>query len=68
MISYFNVHIYRALSRSGKKVLHVDKNPYYGGAESAFSLQEAELWMKQVNQGKPLFSTLFALLIFMTLT
>ncbi|GFF24632.1 rab proteins geranylgeranyltransferase component A [Aspergillus udagawae] len=39
-----------ALSRSGKKVLHVDRNPYYGGSEAAFSLQEAEEWVSQVNQ------------------
>ena len=40
-----------ALSRSDKKVLHVDRNSYYGGAEAAFSLQEAEDWAKKVNQG-----------------
>ncbi|KAJ5825214.1 hypothetical protein N7474_002352 [Penicillium riverlandense] len=39
-----------ALSRSGKKVLHVDKNPYYGGTEAAFSLDEAQQWMDGVNQ------------------
>ncbi|KAF2712734.1 hypothetical protein K504DRAFT_401904 [Pleomassaria siparia CBS 279.74] len=39
-----------ALSRSGKKILHVDKNDYYGGAEAAFSLQEAEEWAKQVDE------------------
>ncbi|KAL8648076.1 MAG: hypothetical protein Q9210_005197 [Variospora velana] len=38
-----------ALSRSGKKVLHIDQNDYYGGAEAAFSLQEAEAWVEQVN-------------------
>ncbi|KAI9817530.1 MAG: Rab proteins geranylgeranyltransferase component A [Pycnora praestabilis] len=38
-----------ALSRSGKKVLHVDKNDYYGGSEAAFSLQEAEEWVKTVR-------------------
>lgn len=41
----------RALSRSGKNVLHVDRNPYYGGAEAAFSLQEAEEWVNRVNSG-----------------
>lgn len=40
----------RALSRSGKKVLHLDKNPYYGGSEAAFSLDEAQEWMNHVNQ------------------
>ncbi|KAL3472316.1 GDP dissociation inhibitor [Aspergillus californicus] len=39
-----------ALSRSGKKVLHVDKNSYYGGPEAALSLQEAEAWASMVNQ------------------
>ncbi|KAL2830201.1 GDP dissociation inhibitor-domain-containing protein [Aspergillus cavernicola] len=39
-----------ALSRSGKKVLHVDKSPYYGGPEAALSLQEAEEWVTKVNQ------------------
>ncbi|KID59773.1 rab proteins geranylgeranyltransferase component A, partial [Metarhizium hybridum] len=33
-----------ALSRSGKNVLHVDPNEYYGGAEAALSLQEADDW------------------------
>ncbi|KAF2263420.1 rab geranylgeranyl transferase escort protein-like protein [Lojkania enalia] len=39
-----------ALSRSGKKILHIDENAYYGGAEAAFSLQEAEEWAKKVNE------------------
>ncbi|KAK8193450.1 GDP dissociation inhibitor-domain-containing protein [Phyllosticta capitalensis] len=39
-----------ALSRSDKKILHVDKNDYYGGSTAAFSLQEAESWVQQVNQ------------------
>ncbi|KAH0558902.1 hypothetical protein GP486_004473 [Trichoglossum hirsutum] len=38
-----------ALSRSGKKVLHVDKNGFYGGPDAAFSLQEAEEWVKAVE-------------------
>ncbi|EAS30346.3 rab geranylgeranyl transferase escort protein [Coccidioides immitis RS] len=38
-----------ALSRSGKKVLHIDKNDYYGGSEAAFSLQEAEHWVNKVG-------------------
>ncbi|KAL8794836.1 MAG: hypothetical protein Q9195_002664 [Heterodermia aff. obscurata] len=38
-----------ALSRSGKKVLHVDKNEYYGGTEAALSLQEIEAWVEKVN-------------------
>ncbi|KAI9737939.1 MAG: Rab proteins geranylgeranyltransferase component A [Cirrosporium novae-zelandiae] len=39
-----------ALSRSGQKVLHVDKNDYYGGNEAAFSLQEAEDWVRKINE------------------
>jgi RAB protein geranylgeranyltransferase component A len=32
-------------------VLHVDKNPYYGGSEAAFSLQEAGEWVEQLKKG-----------------
>ncbi|KNG50110.1 rab geranylgeranyl transferase escort protein [Stemphylium lycopersici] len=39
-----------ALSRSDKKILHVDENDYYGGAEAAFSLQEAEEWARRMNE------------------
>ncbi|RMZ74212.1 rab geranylgeranyl transferase escort [Pyrenophora seminiperda CCB06] len=39
-----------ALSRSDKKILHVDENDHYGGAEAAFSLQEAEGWAQQMNE------------------
>ncbi|KAH7090537.1 rab geranylgeranyl transferase escort protein-like protein [Paraphoma chrysanthemicola] len=38
-----------ALSRSDKKILHIDENDYYGGAEAAFSLQEAEEWAQRVT-------------------
>ncbi|KAF2454581.1 GDP dissociation inhibitor-domain-containing protein [Lineolata rhizophorae] len=34
-----------ALSRSNKKILHVDRNDFYGGNEAAFSLQEARSWV-----------------------
>ncbi|EGX92360.1 rab proteins geranylgeranyltransferase component A [Cordyceps militaris CM01] len=33
-----------ALSRSGKNILHVDPEGYYGEHEAAFSLQEADIW------------------------
>ncbi|KAK5128683.1 hypothetical protein LTR85_000016 [Meristemomyces frigidus] len=33
-----------ALSRSGKRILHLDRNDYYGGNEAALSLSEAEEW------------------------
>ncbi|KAJ5101202.1 hypothetical protein N7456_007254 [Penicillium angulare] len=39
-----------SLSRSGKKVLHLDQNTYYGGSEAAFSLDEAQDWVNTVNQ------------------
>jgi Rab proteins geranylgeranyltransferase component A len=39
------------LSRSGKKILHIDENPYYGGTEAAFSLQEAEELARGVDSG-----------------
>ncbi|KAJ4380990.1 Rab proteins geranylgeranyltransferase component A [Didymella sp. IMI 355093] len=41
-----------ALSRSDKKILHIDENEYYGGAEAAFSLQEAEEWEKRMKDGQ----------------
>ena len=37
------------MSRSGKRILHIDKNDYYGQADAAFSLQEAEDFAKQVD-------------------
>jgi RAB protein geranylgeranyltransferase component A len=40
------------LSRSDKKILHVDEDDFYGGAEAAFSLQEAEDWAERLNNGK----------------
>jgi RAB protein geranylgeranyltransferase component A len=39
------------LSRSDKKILHIDENDYYGGAEAAFSLQEAEEWSQRMSGG-----------------
>jgi RAB protein geranylgeranyltransferase component A len=36
-----------ALSRSDKKILHVDPNGYYGGPEAAFSLREVEEWAER---------------------
>ncbi|KAK4125334.1 hypothetical protein N657DRAFT_570811 [Parathielavia appendiculata] len=40
-----------ALSRSGKKILHIDPNEFYGSAEAAFSLQDAESWAHRVSTG-----------------
>ncbi|KAF2149600.1 hypothetical protein K461DRAFT_288128 [Myriangium duriaei CBS 260.36] len=45
-----------ALSRSGKKILHLDSNDYYGGREAALSISEAEEWAKRLTanvQGSP---------------
>ncbi|KAK8146066.1 Rab proteins geranylgeranyltransferase component A [Beauveria asiatica] len=36
-----------ALSRSGKNILHVDPEGYYGENEAAFSLQEADAWAQK---------------------
>ncbi|KAK0924528.1 Rab proteins geranylgeranyltransferase component A [Friedmanniomyces endolithicus] len=36
-----------SLSRSGKQILHIDRNDYYGGDEAALSLSEAEQWVKK---------------------
>ncbi|CAG8017163.1 unnamed protein product [Penicillium salamii] len=45
-----------ALSRSGKKVLHMDSNQYYGGPDAAFSFDEAQEWVTEVTQDRhPLF-------------
>ncbi len=40
------------MSRSNKKILHVDQNEYYGDAEAAFSLQEVEDWAVKASNGK----------------
>ncbi|KAJ9500232.1 Rab proteins geranylgeranyltransferase component A [Exophiala xenobiotica] len=39
-----------SLSRSGKKVLHIDRHTYYGGNDAAVSLQDAEEWLKDVEK------------------
>ncbi|PHH75974.1 hypothetical protein CDD80_1905 [Ophiocordyceps camponoti-rufipedis] len=36
-----------ALSRSGKAILHVDANGYYGAGEAALSLDEADVWAER---------------------
>ncbi|CAI4211199.1 unnamed protein product [Parascedosporium putredinis] len=35
-----------ALSRSDKKILHVDPNEYYGGPDAALTLQEVSRWVR----------------------
>ena len=32
--------------------MHVDQNEYYGGAEAAFSLQEAGEWVAKLQEGE----------------
>lgn len=41
----------RALSRSGKKILHVDRHEYYGGEDAGLSLQEVVDWAHESAQG-----------------
>ncbi|KAK3673194.1 Rab proteins geranylgeranyltransferase component A [Recurvomyces mirabilis] len=41
-----------SLSRSGKQILHLDHNTYYGGHEAALSLSEAEEWAEK-HAGDP---------------
>ncbi|KAF7191428.1 Rab proteins geranylgeranyltransferase component A [Pseudocercospora fuligena] len=48
-----------ALSRSGKKILHIDRNEYYGGDEAALSLQEAEEWCAKHKPSPADTSTVF---------
>ncbi|KAK0387909.1 hypothetical protein NLU13_4154 [Sarocladium strictum] len=36
-----------ALSRSGKEILHVDPNGYYGGTEAALTLDEVDDWVQK---------------------
>ncbi|KAF2237803.1 hypothetical protein EV356DRAFT_509683 [Viridothelium virens] len=38
-----------ALSRTEKKILHIDKNGFYGGSETALSLQEAQEWVEKIK-------------------
>ncbi|KAK0749318.1 GDP dissociation inhibitor [Schizothecium vesticola] len=38
-----------SLSRSGKKILHLDPNDYYGGPDAALSLQETEAWVEHIS-------------------
>ncbi|KAH8885721.1 hypothetical protein GQ53DRAFT_353049 [Thozetella sp. PMI_491] len=39
-----------SLSRSGKNILHLDPNEYYGGPEAAFGLAEADAWAAGLSQ------------------
>ncbi|KAK4219083.1 rab proteins geranylgeranyltransferase component A [Rhypophila decipiens] len=38
-----------SLSRSDKKVLHIDPNTYYGGSEAALTLQDADEWAARLS-------------------
>jgi RAB protein geranylgeranyltransferase component A len=48
------------LSRSGKTVLHVDRNDYYGGNEAALSLSDAETWVSKHAKSTSNTSTKFS--------
>ncbi|KAL2429008.1 hypothetical protein ABEF95_011436 [Exophiala dermatitidis] len=45
-----------SLSRSGKKVLHIDRHPYYAGSDAGLSLQDAEAWAQDLDKSS---STVF---------
>ncbi|KIW75796.1 hypothetical protein Z517_10540 [Fonsecaea pedrosoi CBS 271.37] len=45
-----------ALSRSDKKILHVDRHSYYGGDDAGLSLDDAQGWVEDLRQFK---STVF---------
>ncbi|KAL9610919.1 MAG: hypothetical protein Q9167_004397 [Letrouitia subvulpina] len=42
-----------ALSRSGKRILHIDRNDYYGESEAAFNPQEAAKWVTAPDHTSP---------------
>ncbi|KAK3393201.1 GDP dissociation inhibitor-domain-containing protein [Podospora didyma] len=48
-----------ALSRSGKKILHLDPNDFYGGAEAALTLQEATAWVERLDKSGSRSSSVF---------
>ena len=39
------------MSRSGKRILHIDRNDYYGGPNASLSLQDAQKFVETVNTG-----------------
>ncbi|KIW97021.1 uncharacterized protein Z519_02413 [Cladophialophora bantiana CBS 173.52] len=39
-----------ALSRSDKKILHVDRHSYYGGDDAGLSLADAQAWAEDLRQ------------------
>ncbi|EXJ72081.1 uncharacterized protein A1O5_04585 [Cladophialophora psammophila CBS 110553] len=39
-----------ALSRSDKKILHVDRHSYYGGDDAGLSLADAQAWVEDLRQ------------------
>ncbi|KAL2753977.1 hypothetical protein ACRALDRAFT_2054083 [Sodiomyces alcalophilus JCM 7366] len=46
-----------ALSRSGKQILHLDPNPYYGGDEAALTLRDADEWVTRHQDRQAQFSS-----------
>ncbi|OIW31400.1 hypothetical protein CONLIGDRAFT_595767 [Coniochaeta ligniaria NRRL 30616] len=49
-----------SLSRSGKKILHIDPKEYYGGPDAALSLQEAERWQTEQASSSAASSSIFS--------
>jgi RAB protein geranylgeranyltransferase component A len=50
-------HLDRSLSRSGKKVLHVDRHDYYGGDDAGLSLQDVDKWVQDLDKGMALINS-----------
>lgn len=48
------------MSRSGKKILHIDPKEYYGGPDAAFSLQEADAWQAEQASSSAASSSIFS--------
>lgn len=46
---YSNSCICSAIAKSGRSVLHVDENAYYGGSQATLNLKELVSWAKQTH-------------------
>ncbi|KAF4124477.1 GDP dissociation inhibitor [Geosmithia morbida] len=49
-----------ALSRSGKNILHIDPNDFYGDAEAALGLQDVDEWVPKNSAATPVPGSGFA--------
>ncbi|EGG20375.1 Rab escort protein [Cavenderia fasciculata] len=52
LIAGYFVYLYLSLSRAGKNVLHLDKNDYYGGYASSFTLNQLDKLLTKANEEK----------------